>query len=89
MISFKKPEDLLDLPPEDPAFPLVKELIDDLITAYTWEDQPYNPDWYGYTILIEEGDADRTLDELWDGCNPPCIFAAITTLSVFDCTSSR
>ena len=54
------PEDLAKLPPEDPAFPLVRELIKDIIEAYTWEGHLYNPDWYGYTILIEEGDADRT-----------------------------
>jgi hypothetical protein len=68
MLSFKSPEDLAELPAEDPAYPLVKELIKDLIEAYTWEDHPYNPDWYGYIILIEPEDADRNLDELWDGC---------------------
>jgi len=39
-----------------------------LIEAYTWKGHPYNPDWYGYTILIQEDDVDRTLDELWDCC---------------------
>jgi hypothetical protein len=68
MLTFKSPEDLAELPPNDPAFPLIKELIKDLIEAYTWEDHPYNPDWYGYIILVEPEDADRTLDELWDGC---------------------
>ena len=70
MISFKCPEDLLELPPDDPAYPLVQELIKDLIEAYTWEGHPYNPDWYDYTILIQEGDVDRNLDEFWDGCRP-------------------
>jgi hypothetical protein len=68
MISFKSPEDISKLPTDDPAHPVIKELIDDLISAYTWEGHPYNPDWYGYIILIEPGDADRVLDELWDGC---------------------
>ena len=68
MLTFKSPEDISKLSPDDPAFPVVRELIQDLIEAYTWEGHPYNPDWYGYTILIQEGDADRTLDELWDGC---------------------
>jgi hypothetical protein len=68
MLTFKSPEDLAELPPDDPAYHVVRELIKELITAYTWEGHPYNPDWYGYTILIQEGDADRTLDELWDGC---------------------
>jgi hypothetical protein len=68
MISFTKPEDLNKLSPTDPAYPIVKELIEQLIEAYTWEGHPYNPDWYGYIILIEPEDTDRELDELWDGC---------------------
>jgi len=67
MITFKSPEDISKLSPDDPAFPLVRELIKELIEAYTWEDHPYNPDWYGYIILIESA-SDIALDELWDGC---------------------
>ena len=68
MLTFKSPEDLSQLPSDNPAHATVKELIEQLIEAYTWEGHPYNPDWYGHIILIQEGDADRTLDELWDGC---------------------
>ena len=68
MITFKSTEDLSKLSPTDPAYPTVKDLVDRLIVDYTWEGHPYNPDWYGYTILVQEGDADRTLDEIWDGC---------------------
>ena len=68
MLTFKCPEDISKLPTSDPAFPLVRELIKELIEAYTWEGHPYNPDWYGYIILIEPEDVDRELDELWDGC---------------------
>ena len=68
MKTFKSPHDLQKLSPDDPSYPVIKELIEDLIGAYTWEGHPYNPDWYGYIILIEPGDADRVLDELWDGC---------------------
>jgi hypothetical protein len=68
MLSFKSPEDISELSAEDPAFHVVRELIKELIEAYTWEGHPYNPDWYGYIILIEPEDADRNLDELWDGC---------------------
>jgi hypothetical protein len=67
MITFKSPEDLNKLPASDPAFPLIEELIKDLIEAYTWEGHPYNADWYGFTVLIQKGDTARTLDELWDG----------------------
>ena len=44
MLTFKSPEDLSKLSPGDPAFPLVQELIKELIEAYTWEGHPYNPD---------------------------------------------
>ena len=68
MITFKSTEDLAKLPPTDPAFPTVKDLVDRLITAYTTPGQPYNADDYGYVILIQEADVNRTLDEIWDGC---------------------
>ena len=68
MITFKSTEDLNKLPPDDPAYATVKELVDQLITAYTPPGRAYDPEDDGYVILIEEGDVDRTLDELWDGC---------------------
>jgi hypothetical protein len=45
MITFKSTEDLSQLPPTDPAYPTVKELIEDLITACTWEGQPWGTQW--------------------------------------------
>ena len=69
MITFKSTEDLAKLPPEDPAYPTVQELVERLITAYTSPGQPYNWQDYGYVILIQECDVNRTLDEIWDGCN--------------------
>jgi tRNA uridine 5-carbamoylmethylation protein Kti12 len=71
MITFKSTADLDRLPASDPAHPIVKELVNELITAYTTPGQPYNHEDYGYVILIQEGDTDRTLDEIWDGC---CVF---------------
>ena len=68
MITFKSTEDLAKLPPEDPAFRTVQELVTRLITAYTSPGQPYNHEDYGYIILIEEADVNGTLDEIWDGC---------------------
>ena len=68
MITFKSTEDLSKLPPTDPSYPVIKDLVERLIEDYTWEGHPYDPDWYGYTILIQEGDTERTLDEIWDGC---------------------
>ncbi|MGB5306830.1 MAG: hypothetical protein WBO57_11370 [Gammaproteobacteria bacterium] len=68
MITFKSPEDLNKLSPDDPAYSTVKELVDQLITAYTTPGELYNHEDYGYVILIEEGDTDRDLNEIWDGC---------------------
>ena len=68
MITFKSTEDISKLPPTDPAYLTVKEVVDQLITAYTEPGESYNHEDYGYVILIEETDVNRTLDELWDGC---------------------
>jgi hypothetical protein len=68
VITFKSAEDLSKLPSDNPAHNTIKELVDQLITAYTTPGQPYNHEDYGYVILIEEGDIDRELDEIWDGC---------------------
>ncbi len=65
-----QPEHIAKLPPADVAYFLIKQLIHDLIQAYSWEGHPYNPDWYGYTILVEPEDVDRELTELWPGCGP-------------------
>ncbi len=45
MISFKSLEDLNKLSPTDPAYPVVKELIEQLIEAYTCENNPYVAGW--------------------------------------------
>jgi hypothetical protein len=68
MITFKSPEDLNKLPPDDPSYPTVKELIEQLISAYSPPGRAYDAEDDGYIILIEPEDAQRELDELWDGC---------------------
>ena len=68
MITFKSTEDLAKLPPSDPAFPTVQELVDRLIAEYTPPGGTYTWQDDGYVILIEEPDVDRTLDEIWGGC---------------------
>jgi len=67
MITFKSPDDLSKLPPDHPARDTVGILVRDLITAYSPTGRSYDPEDDGYVILIEEGDVNRTLDELWDG----------------------
>ena len=68
MLTFKKSKDIEKLPPDDPAFATVEELVEQLISAYSPPGRAYDPEDDGYIILIEPEDADRTLDELWDGC---------------------
>jgi tRNA uridine 5-carbamoylmethylation protein Kti12 len=68
VITFKSTEDLAKLQPDNPAFPTVQKLVDRLITAYTEPGQSYNWQHYGYVILIQQKDVNRTLDEIWDGC---------------------
>ena len=67
MLEFKSPEDLSTLSPDDPAYSTVKELIEQLITAYSPPGRAYDAEDDGYIILIEPEDAYRKLDELWDG----------------------
>ena len=69
MITFKSTEDLTKLSPDDPAYATVKELIEQLITAYSPPGRAYDAEDDGYIILIEPEDVDRTLDELWDGAS--------------------
>ena len=63
MITFKSPTDLNKLQRTLPAYPVIKELVTNLIEAYN---QPYLPDDYGYVVLIEQGDTERILTEIWD-----------------------
>ena len=64
MITFKSTEDLNKLPADDPAYATVKELIEQLISAYSPPGRAYDAENDGYIILIQPEDADRTLDEL-------------------------
>jgi hypothetical protein len=53
----------------------MEELVEQLISAYTWEGHPYIPEDYGYCVLLEEADVDVVspeigcplLDVLWEG----------------------
>ena len=66
MLHFKSRNDLSQLPSSDPAFPVIKELIDQLISAYSDENGVYNYEDYGWIVLLEEGDLDGPLDDLYD-----------------------
>jgi len=59
MITFKSNDDLQKLPSDDPAYPVVMEMVEHLINAYTMPGYPYDPENSGYVVLIERGDAER------------------------------
>ena len=72
MITFKHHSDLEKLHRNDPAYPVVEELVQLLIDDFTWENHPYDLDDYGYIVLIENGDVDmpwRLADVPWEGAS--------------------
>ena len=64
MITFKSHSDLRKLSPNDPARPVMEELVELLIDDFTTPDHPYSAEDFGYLVLIEPGDTDRELNEL-------------------------
>ena len=64
MITFKSHNDLRKLPPDDPARPVMKTLVKQLIDDFNEPGQAYSADDYGYLVLIEPGDADRVLTDV-------------------------
>ncbi|NGP53235.1 hypothetical protein [Thioalkalivibrio sp. XN8] len=62
MITFKRQQDLTKLPPDHPAYGLIRDLIQVLIEDFPL--QPYDAEDYGYLVLVEPGDEDRVLTEL-------------------------
>jgi hypothetical protein len=66
VITFKSHSDLKQLDCNDPAYPVVEEMIELLIDDFP--EQPYNADDNGYIVLIEKGDTERTLPEIEMPC---------------------
>lgn len=76
MIEFKSHADLSKLQFDDPAYPVMKELVEQLIEAYTAPGCTYDAEAYGYCVLLEQSDIDGTYDVpgignllelLWEG----------------------
>ncbi len=66
MKQFKCAQDLQQLSPTHPACALVADLVQRLIVNYEAEGYTHDPEADGWVILIEEGNADRVLTEIWD-----------------------
>lgn len=62
MITIKSHDDLNKIDLTNPAYPVMKELTELLIDAYTWTGHHYLPDDYGYLVLIEEASANKVID---------------------------
>jgi hypothetical protein len=64
VITFKSHEDLRKLHPDDPALPVMEELVKVLIDDFNEPGQTYSPDDFGFLVLVEPGDTDRALTEI-------------------------
>ena len=64
MITFKHHSDLSKLARDDPAYPVMEELVRVLIDDFNEPGQAYDADDFGYLVLIEPGDVDRELNEI-------------------------
>ena len=79
MLTFKAEADLHQLDCKDPAYAVIKELIDVLIKPLTPDSGTYDFNGYGYLVLVEEGDLDGVIDlpeidcafedVLWEGAS--------------------
>ncbi len=65
MLKFKSETDLLRLNPAHSALPVLADLINRIITQSYKTEYPYDPENDGYIVLVEEGDTDRPLTEIW------------------------
>ncbi len=65
MYLFKSQNDLQKLSKNDPAHPLIAELVQRLIVDFINDGNLYIPEDHGYIALVEEGDEDRVLTEIW------------------------
>jgi len=62
MKTFKCHADLEQLDTDNPAYPVIEELIELLIDDFP--EQPYDADCFGHLCLVEPGDTDRVLSDI-------------------------
>ena len=76
MKTFMSITDLDKLADDDPAKPVVKQLLEWLTAPGDFPDHPYDPDEHGYIALVEAVDVDqelhdidmpRLIDMMWEG----------------------
>jgi hypothetical protein len=62
MLTFTSFDDLSQLPPEDPARPIVQNQLESLITEANNFGHKYSPTHDGYIVKVDPGDVDIELD---------------------------
>ena len=76
MKTFTSLFDLDNIPDEDPAKTVVRQLLEWLIADGDFPGHPYDPEEHGYIALVEPGDVERELtdidmprltDIMWEG----------------------
>jgi hypothetical protein len=67
MLSFKSAADLQQLPSNHPAYNIIADLVQRLIIDWPLSHRAYDPEDDGCIFLVQEGDADRVLSDLWPG----------------------
>lgn len=61
-MTFKSFECLSQLSPDDPARPIIRDLLNSYISSAQDFDYTYVPNHDGYVVLIEQEDTERELD---------------------------
>jgi hypothetical protein len=65
MIQFKSISDLSKISRDDPAYPVIEDLAQKLLVTTQSMARPYDPEADGWIVLIEKGDVDRPLTDIW------------------------
>lgn len=66
MLQFKSPDDLQQLKPSNPSYPVIADLVQRLIVDYAADGFTYDPDADGWVVLWEEADGNRPVTEIWN-----------------------
>ena len=65
MLKFTSEDDLLRLNASDPAYSIIKEFVQRLITEAKKSEFGYSPEADGYLVLLDRDDVNRPLTEIW------------------------
>ena len=83
MKTFMSLSDLDKLADDDPAKPVIKQLLEWLIADGDFPDHPYDPEEHGYIALVEAGDVDRELDDIDMPCLSEILWEGVSIIDGF------